>query len=220
MTHPSWKRWQGSQRRIGLTGGIATGKSTVGRWLEQQGLPVLDADVYAREALSPGSTCSQAVLERYGARIQAKGGEGQEAVIDRGALGGIVFHDPAEKAWLEALIHPVVRARFEQELSTLREVPTTVLMIPLLFEAGLEELCSEIWLVDCTDNQQLERLMLRDGLSKAEAQARISAQWPMEAKRRMSDYLINNAGLSELAIQQAYIALKFQSETRVTRGEK
>lgn len=220
MTHPSWKRWQGSQRRIGLTGGIATGKSTVGRWLEQQGLPVLDADVYAREALSPGSTCSQAVLERYGARIQARGGEGQEAVIDRGALGGIVFHDPAEKAWLEALIHPVVRARFEQKLSTLREVPTTVLMIPLLFEAGLEELCSEIWLVDCTDNQQLERLMLRDGLSKAEAQARISAQWPMEQKRVMSDCLINNAGPTELAIQQAHNALRFHSKMRETGAEK
>ena len=220
MTHPSWKRWQGSQRRIGLTGGIATGKSTVGRWLEQQGLPVLDADVFAREALSPGSASSKAVLERYGARVQAQGGEGQEAVIDRGALGGIVFHDPAEKAWLEDLIHPVVRARFDQELSALSQEPTVVLMIPLLFEAGLEELCSEIWLVDCREAQQLERLMQRDGLSEAEAQARINAQWPMEEKRRMSDYLINNTGLTELAIQQAHIALKLQSKTRGIRQEK
>jgi dephospho-CoA kinase len=194
MTHPSWKRWQGSQRRIGLTGGIATGKSTVGRWLEQQGLPVLDADVYAREALSPGSPCSRAVLERYGPGVQAKGGEGQEAVIDRGALGGIVFHDPAEKAWLEALIHPVVRARFEQELNALSQEAAVVLMIPLLFEAGLEGLCSEIWLVDCTEAQQLERLMQRDGLSEEEAQARINAQWTMERKRALADRLIENTG--------------------------
>ena len=194
MTHPSWKRWQGSQRRIGLTGGIATGKSTVGRWLEQQGLPVLDADVYAREVLKPGSACSRAVLERYGARVQAAGSAGEVAVIDRGALGGIVFHDPAEKGWLEALIHPVVRARFEEELSALKTEPTVVLMIPLLFEAGLEELCSEIWLVDCTEAQQLERLMQRDGLSEAEAQARINAQWPMEQKRGLADRLIENTG--------------------------
>ena len=197
MTHPSWKRWQGSQRRIGLTGGIATGKSTVGRWLEQQGLPVLDADVYAREALSPGSTCSQAVLERYGPRVHAKGGEGQDAVIDRGALGGIVFHDSAEKSWLEALIHPVVRARFDQELSALSQETTVVLMIPLLFEAGLQELCSEIWLVDCDEAQQLERLIQRDRLSQPEAELRIKAQWPMQEKRIQSDVLINNSITSE-----------------------
>ena len=202
MTHPSWKRWQGSQRRIGLTGGIATGKSTVGRWLEQQGLPVLDADVYAREALSPGSPCSQAVLERYGARVQASGSQQQDAVIDRAALGGIVFHDTAEKAWLEALSHPVVRARFEQELNALSQEATVVLMIPLLFEAGLEELCSEIWLVDCTEAQQLERLMQRDGLSEAEAQARINAQWPMERKRGLADRLIENQGDPEALVQQ------------------
>lgn len=194
MTHPSWKRWQGSQRRIGLTGGIATGKSTVGRWLEQQGLPVLDADVYAREALRPGTAATKAVLERYGERIESTSGEGQIAVIDRGALGEIVFHDPAEKAWLEALIHPLVRARFEKELTGLSHETTVVLMIPLLFEAGLEELCSEIWLVDCTKRQQLERLMQRDGLSEAEAQARINAQWPMERKRVLADRLIENTG--------------------------
>ena len=187
-------RWQGQQRRIGLTGGIATGKSTVGRWLEQLGLPVLDADVYAREALSPDSEATHAVLKRYGSRVQSAGSPEQSAVIDRTALGGIVFHDPAEKAWLEALIHPLVRKRFEGELFGLRNEPTVILMIPLLFEAGLEELCSEIWLVDCTEHQQLERLMQRDRLTEAEAQARISAQWAMERKRALADRLIENTG--------------------------
>ena len=213
MTHPSWKRWQGSQRRIGLTGGIATGKSTVGRWLEQQGLSVLDADVYAREALSPGSPCSRAVLERYGARVQASGRQQQDAVIDRAALGGIVFHDPAEKAWLEALIHPVVRARFEQELSALSQEATVVLMIPLLFEAGLEELCSEIWLVDCTEAQQLERLMQRDGLSETEAQARINAQWAQKEKRDLVDLIINNDADKRLFSQAAIEALRVIEHT-------
>ena len=208
MTHPSWKRWQGSQRRIGLTGGIATGKSTVGRWLEQQGLPVLDADVYAREALRPGTAATKAVLERYGERVESTSGEGQSAVIDRGALGEIVFHDPAEKAWLEALIHPLVRARFEQELTGLCHETTVVLMIPLLFEAGLEELCSEIWLVDCTKRQQLERLMQRDGLSKAEAQSRINAQWPMERKRVLADRLIENTGEQIHWVHELWAAIR------------
>lgn len=185
-------RWQGQQRRIGLTGGIATGKSTVGLWLEQQGLPVLDADVYAREALSPDSEATHAVLKRFGSRVQAAGSPEQRAVIDRTALGGIVFHDTAEKAWLEALIHPLVRKRFEGELFTLRNEPTVVLMIPLLFEAGLEELCSEIWLVDCTEPQQLQRLMERDRLSRSEALARINAQWPMQLKRNQADQVLQN----------------------------
>jgi dephospho-CoA kinase len=192
MDEPSHQRWSGSQRRIGLTGGIATGKSTVGRWLEEQGLPVLDADVYAREALAAGSAGARAVLDRYGESVRSAGTEPTAAILDRAALGAIVFAQPAEKAWLEALVHPLVRSRFEQELSDLREQPTVVLMIPLLFEAGLEELCSEIWLVDCEPTQQLERLMQRDGLSERDAQARIAAQWPMAKKRKLSDLIIEN----------------------------
>lgn len=192
MDEPSHQRWRGSQRRIGLTGGIATGKSTVGRWLKEQGLPVLDADVYARDALAAGSAGARAVLDRYGESVRSAGTEPTAAILDRAALGAIVFAQPAEKAWLEGLVHPLVRARFEQELSDLREQPTVVLMIPLLFEAGLEELCSEIWLVDCEPSQQLERLMRRDGLSERDARARIAAQWPMEKKRTLSDLIIEN----------------------------
>ena len=99
-----------SQRRIGLTGGIASGKSSVGRWLAQQGLPVFDADQYAREALKPGQQATKTVLQRYGSSVQAEGG----AAIDRAALGRIVFQDPAERHWLEQLIHPIVRERFDQ----------------------------------------------------------------------------------------------------------
>ena len=113
------------QRRIGLTGGIASGKSTVGRLLAARGLPLLDADGFAREALAPGSPGAQAVLARYG-------------TLDRAALGRIVFADAAERQWLEQLVHPLVRARFAAELERLAAAPVVVLMIPLLFEAGLE----------------------------------------------------------------------------------
>lgn len=183
-----------SQRRIGLTGGIATGKSTVGRLLAARGVPVLDADRYAREALAPGSAGAQAVLARYGESVR---GEGAGA-LDRSALGRIVFAEPAERQWLEALVHPLVRARFAADLERLgappEPAPAVVLMIPLLFEAGLEPLCSEIWLVDCDESQQLQRLMARNGLGEAEARARIAAQWPLARKRPLADRLLDNRG--------------------------
>ena len=177
-----------SQRRIGLTGGIASGKSSVGHWLERQGLPVLDADQFAREALEPGRDATNTVLQRYGSTVQAEGG----VAIDRAALGRIVFQDPAERHWLEQLIHPIVRDRFNQALTLHAKTPAVVLMIPLLFEAGLESLCSEIWLVDCNESQQLERLITRDGLSAEAAQARIDAQWPLSRKRGLADHVISN----------------------------
>ena len=191
---PASPRWSGSQRRIGLTGGIASGKSTVARWLEQQGLPVLDADVYAREALAPGTAGAAAVLARYGESVRAEGTQPEDSVIDRGALGQIVFNAPPERAWLERLVHPLVRARFEDALSRLAGARAVVLVIPLLFEAGLEHLCSEVWLVDCEPEQQLKRLMQRDGLSAADAQTRLNAQWPLERKRELADQLIDNRG--------------------------
>ncbi|WP_398328682.1 dephospho-CoA kinase [Vulcanococcus sp.] len=187
-------RWRGSQRRIGLTGGIASGKSSVARWLAAQQIPVLDADVYAREALAPGSTGALAVLERYGPRLQAQGSQPDAAAIDRAALGQIVFTEPAERQWLEQLVHPLVRQRFNSALTALADQPIVVLVIPLLFEAGLERLCSEVWLVDCSAEQQLQRLMARDGLNQAAALARIHAQWPLERKRALADRLIDNHG--------------------------
>ena len=201
---PRWpgSRWQGPQRRIGLTGGIATGKSTVGQLLqEHHGLPVLDADLFARQALAPGTEGARVVLERYG-------------TLDRPALAHIVFGDPAERHWLEQLVHPLVRQRFEQELTTLAEQPVeanqaaVVLMIPLLFEAGLEGLCSEVWLVDCDDSQQLQRLMARDALSEADARARIAAQWPLARKRPLADRLIDNRGPAEALAAQVASALE------------
>jgi len=179
-------------RRIGLTGGIASGKSSVGRLLAARGLPLLDADVYAREALAPGSPGAGAVLQRYGAGVRSPGGE-----IDRAALGQIVFGDGAERRWLEQLLHPVVRACFKTKLQELAAEPVVVLVVPLLFEAGLETLCSEVWLVDCDETQQLQRLMARDGLGEADARARIAAQWPLARKRQLADVVLNNRGEPE-----------------------
>ena len=179
------------QRRIGLTGGIASGKSSVGRLLEARGWPVLDADQYAREALAPNTSASQAVAQRFGAAV------GNAADLDRKALGRIVFRDAEERRWLETLVHPLVRDRFQQELERHSQAPVVVLMIPLLFETGLETLCSEVWLVDCEPHQQLERLMRRSGLNEADAQARLAAQWPLSRKRPLADRVIDNRGSAD-----------------------
>jgi dephospho-CoA kinase len=195
------------QQRIGLTGGIASGKSTVGRLLAARGLPVLDADVFAREALAAGSAGARAVLERYGARVRPPGTGTGEAAIDRAALGRIVFGDAGQRQWLERLVHPLVRERFAAELARLAAAPVVVLMIPLLFEAGLEQLCSTIWLVDCDEDQQLQRLMARNGLSAAEARARLAAQWPLARKRALADVVLDNRGTPEQLTAQVAAAL-------------
>ena len=184
-------RWQGLQRRIGLTGGIASGKSSVGRFLEQQGIAVLDADLYAHAALAPGTPATHAVLERYGAKVQSELSEG----LDRAALGSIVFSDPQERTWLEAQLHPLVRQRFDQELQTHVGERVVALMIPLLFEAGLESLCSEVWVVHCSPTQQRQRLMMRNRLSLEAAEQRIRAQWPMHRKTELADCVIKNGGV-------------------------
>ena len=114
--------------------------------------------------------------------------------LNRAALGRIVFSEIEARRWLEQLVHPVVRRRFEQELRGLSEAPCIVLMIPLLFEAGQTDLCSEVWLVDCEEEQQLERLMQRDELSEQEARLRIKAQWPLSRKRPLADRIIDNRG--------------------------
>ena len=179
------------QRRIGLTGGIASGKSSVGRLLEARGWPVLDADQYAREALAPNTAAAKAVAQRF------DGAVGDVSALDRSALGQIVYNSAEERRWLESLIHPVVRERFQKELERHSQAPVVVLMIPLLFETGLEALCSEVWLVDCEPHQQLERLMRRSGLNEADAQARLAAQWPLSRKRPLADRVIDNRGNAE-----------------------
>jgi dephospho-CoA kinase len=185
------------QRRIGLTGGIATGKSTVAKLLSEGfGLPVLDADQFAREALAPDSPAARVVLERYGDRVRSadpgRAASHQGAAIDRAALGRIVFADAAERRWLEGVVHPLVRQRFASDLERLAAAPAVVLMIPLLFEAGLEGLCTEIWLVDCPEAEQVRRLRSRDGLGEVEARARLAAQWPQQRKRALADVVIEN----------------------------
>ncbi len=162
------------------------------------GLPVLDADLYAHEALAPGTQATGIVIKRYGALVQRSEksrGEGKASQqIDRRALGQIVFNDTAERLWLEQLIHPIVQERLERDIELLSKASCVALVIPLLFEAGLEKLCTEVWVVSCSDKQQQDRLMARNGLTAIEAKQRIEAQWPLEHKRQLADQVIDNSG--------------------------
>lgn len=185
------------KRIIGLTGGIGTGKTTISNYLAQHHqLPVLDADIYAREAVQPGYPILSEIFERYGVAVKLPDG-----TLNRKALGEIVFNHPDEKQWLEQQIHPYVRDRFQSELDSLI-APTAVLVIPLLFEAEMTDLVTEIWVVSCSPEQQLQRMMERDRLSLEQAQSRINNQLPLEEKMARADVVFNNSSTLEDLLKQ------------------
>ena len=193
------------KRIIGLTGGIGTGKTTISNYLAQRyQLPVLDADIYAREAVQPGSPILNEIFERYGVAVKLP-----DATLNRKRLGEIIFNHPDEKQWLEQQIHPYVRDRIQSELDTVI-APTVVLVIPLLFEAKMTDLVTEIWVVSCSPEQQLQRIMERDRkafpqenrLSVEQAHARINNQLPLEEKMARADVVLNNSSTLEALLKQ------------------
>ena len=190
-------RWKGKQRRIGITGGIASGKTIIGDFLFQsKQWPILDADLYAHEALSAESQIAKKVCLRYGSKI-IKNSSKNDQIINRKALAKIVFQNEIEKKWLEGIIHPFVNKRIEEELEKLRSNSIVILIIPLLFEKNYTGLCSEICYIDCPRNMQLKRLQSRDSLSLEEANQRIDAQWSNSFKKQFADHIINNSNDDE-----------------------
>jgi dephospho-CoA kinase len=185
-------------RLIGITGGIGTGKSTVTNYLQvRYNLPIWDADLYARSAVAISSPILVAISQRYGTDILQPDG-----TLDRHHLGKIIFGDLAERQWLESQIHPYVRNCFEMEISRLRSDGTAVLAIPLLFEANMTDLVTEIWVVSCDQSTQLERVMARDRSTAAEAQVRIDSQMSLSEKIVLADVnLDNSANITELERQ-------------------
>lgn len=188
--------------RIGLTGGIATGKSTVTDYLAQTyQLPILDADIYAKEAVQPGSAVLDAIASRYGQAILDADGR-----LHRHKLGEIVFRQPLERRWLENQIHPIVRDRLETELQNLSNT-WVVLAIPLLFEAEMLDLVDRVWVVYATPEQQLERLLQRDNrLNAIQAHNRLNSQMNLETKIAQADWVFNNTDTLEflwLQVEQA-----------------
>lgn len=192
------------KRIIGLTGGISTGKTTVSNYLaEVYQIPVLDADIYAREAVQLGSPVLSKIFERYGSDVQLPDG-----TLNRKRLGEVVFSSLGERQWLEQQIHPYVRDRFQSELNTLA-ASTVVLVVPLLFEAGMTDLVTEIWVVSCSPEQQLRRLMERNQLSLEQAQARINSQMPIQEKVARADFVLDNSSTPKGVLKQVDLALLY-----------
>lgn len=180
--------------KLGLTGGIASGKSTVAQTLSAAGAVVLDADLIAHQQYQPEGPAYPELIAYFGNEILDSAGE-----IDRQRLGARVFGNPEALAALNARVHPHVRAALAQSTQFYLEWEQRhqrsvllVLMIPLLYESGLESLTDKIAVVYCEPEQQLQRLMARNGFSQKEAQARLDAQMPITEKRARADYCIDN----------------------------
>lgn len=190
------------KRIIGLTGGIATGKTTVANYLATAyKLPILDADIYARDAVSVGSPILQTIAQRYGEQILL--GDGN---LNRRKLGEIIFNHQEERNWVERLIHPYVRDRFLQEI-THSPAQTLVLVVPLLFEAEMTDLTTEVWVVSCSEEQQLQRLIHRNHLTLEQAKARIKSQLPIAEKVARADVVLDNSSSGEALLEQVDAAI-------------
>lgn len=180
---------------VALTGGIGTGKSYVAQRLRDAGLPTVDTDGLAREAVAPGSPGLKAVVERFGDAMLTP-----EGALDRARLGRHVFRDPQARADLEAIVHPEVRRRvtaWQRSLIDSGYRGPAIVEIPLVFETGRTGDFDLVVVVACDPATQRERVMARDGLSGPEADKRIGSQWPIDRKVRAADHVIRTDGTFE-----------------------
>lgn len=184
---------------VGLTGGIASGKSTVSRLLRERGAHIVDSDQIVHQLQAPGSPLLAEIAAAFGAEVIRPDGS-----LDRSRLGSIVFGDPAKRHQLEAIVHPPVRAQIWAEAAAHERAgaQAVILDIPLLVEGGWQEQLDRVWLVWVDAATQVERLMARNGLSREGALARIGAQMELDQKRAFADLVIDNTGsLAQLEAQ-------------------
>jgi dephospho-CoA kinase len=181
-------------RVIGLTGGIATGKSSIARFFQAKGALVIDADQLAREAAEPGSRGLAEVVAAFGKGVLAADGR-----LDRQRLGVLVFSDSRKRRQLEGILHPEIKRLAEEQIARAAETGRRVLfyMAPLLIEAGVTDRVDEVWVVTVRPEVQLERLVLRDGISRDEAQRIIDSQMPLAEKEKQGRVVIDNSGTPE-----------------------
>ncbi|HEU4624247.1 MAG TPA: dephospho-CoA kinase [Steroidobacteraceae bacterium] len=200
--------------RVGLTGGIASGKSTVARLFEALGVPVIDTDVLAREVVAPGQPVLAQIAARFGAGVLTPDG-----ALDRAALRKLIFSDPAARADLERLTHPAIRALLEAR-SAAAGGEYQIHVIPLLVETGGRDRVDRVLVVDCSEELQIRRLQARDGSTLEQARAILAAQASRAARLAVADDVIENSGdLGQLrdrvaALHLDYLARARQAPTR------
>ena len=190
---------------IGLTGGIASGKSTVATILKQLGAAVINADELSREVVQPGKGAWKEIVETFGANVLQS-----DKTLDRKKLRTVVFDNPDARKKLEAIIHPKVRALAEEKIRELAAAGRSIIVyeVPLLFEGQLHHWLRPVILVACDINTQRQRLRDRDQLTNTEAQQHIDAQMSLEEKRKLADYVIENNGNIEELEQQVKSVLE------------
>ncbi|KAJ1984076.1 Dephospho-CoA kinase [Dimargaris verticillata] len=185
---------------IGLTGGIATGKSTVSNVFRDANVPIIDADVLARQVVEPGQPCLRAIAREFGdAVVDTHTGQ-----LNRAQLGSIIFANPERRKALNAIVHPAVRWEMLKVALQyyLRAEPLVVLDVPLLFEGGLDRFVTKTMVVYCPKDVQLQRLMARDQLDEAASHQRIQSQMPLDEKCRRADIVVDNSGAKTATVQR------------------
>ncbi|HHT15904.1 MAG: dephospho-CoA kinase [Christensenellales bacterium] len=186
---------------IGLTGGIATGKSHVSGYLQEKGLPVIDADLIARLVTRPGEEGLERIRQHFGEKYIVKG------ELDRKALGSLVFSSPEDLELLNSLLHPLIIQAIDDEIEKLPQGVLAALDAPLLFETGLESRCVETWAVVTSREEQIRRLEKRDGFTTEEAVQRIDCQMPTQERIKRADRLIDTTGPKIETRQQVDVLL-------------
>lgn len=180
-------------RVVGLTGGIASGKTTVSTMLQEKGAAIIDTDLLAREVVEIGMPAYQDIVATFGEQVL-----NEDRTLDRAALGGIVFADDKARAQLNRFTHPRIRELMLSRLQALAAQPSpppaAVLVVPLLFENGLDAMVEESWVVAVSEETQLARLIARNGYTENEARARIASQMPIAEKVRRATRVIDNEG--------------------------
>ena len=182
-----------NQRRIGLTGGIASGKTTITNYIKKhKNIPILDADNISRELIKPNTYGYKKILDYFGNKI-IDNKNNSERAINRKLLRKIIFKNSESKEWIEKLLHPLIKEKMIEECNQYKNNQTIVLVIPLLFEAKFEDICTEIWLVKCPKEIQKKRLITRDKISEKEASDSINLQLSFEEKSKFSDIILDNS---------------------------
>lgn len=187
---------------IGLTGGIASGKSTVSAYLKQKGAVIIDADAIAHKLLEPNAALWLAYIGHFGRQYLR-----EDNTLDTRAIGKIVFASVEEQAWINAIAQPIIKSAIETAIAKAKNSNAKIIIldVPLLFETGWEKLADSTCLVYVDKKQQLSRLIQRNGYSEDEAMARIGAQMSMSAKRKLADRIIDNGGTLKNTYRQADI---------------
>ncbi len=189
---------------LGLTGGIATGKSNVSRLFKKWGVPVVDADEISKTLTQKKGKALPAILAAFGQDVFFSDG-----TLNRAVLGELIFKNPQKKKTLEEILHPLIQKEMEEQLTALKNEGTRVAVVdvPLLFESGMEGMADEIWMTDAPVMEQVARLQKRNGLTEGQALARINSQWPRDQKLGLVDQVIDTTGPK--AETEAYVKALF-----------